>query len=159
MISITSSVCWNLPQYINTVFTFLRYYIPGCTYLVSTFKAVCPLYTVFAAPHSLLQPGIQPRVCQRQREQGSAEKLTFKVKINWINCLVPYIWASVHLCVCVCVSQISEMSVTTLRDSASISALNTITPSSTCPSLVEGCYGNAELRSVLRCSFVVIAMY
>ncbi|KAK1897291.1 Kinesin-like protein KIF1A [Dissostichus eleginoides] len=33
-----------------------------------------------------------------------------------------------------------------LRDSASISALNTITPSSTCPSLVDGCYGNTELR-------------
>uniref|UniRef100_A0A7N6BAA1 plus-end-directed kinesin ATPase n=1 Tax=Anabas testudineus TaxID=64144 RepID=A0A7N6BAA1_ANATE len=32
---------------------------------------------------------------------------------------------------------ISEMSVTTLRDSPSVSALNTITPSSTCPSLVE----------------------
>lgn len=46
------------------------------------------------------------------------------------------------------VPQISEMSVTTLRDSASISALNTITPSSTCPSLVEGCYGDADLRSV-----------
>uniref|UniRef100_A0A3Q2Z096 PH domain-containing protein n=2 Tax=Hippocampus comes TaxID=109280 RepID=A0A3Q2Z096_HIPCM len=38
------------------------------------------------------------------------------------------------------------MSVTTLRDSASISTLNTITPSSTCPSLVEGCYGNTDLR-------------
>lgn len=43
--------------------------------------------------------------------------------------------------------QISEMSVTTLKESASVSALNTITPSSTCPSLVEGCY-SAELRSV-----------
>uniref|UniRef100_A0A671W1J7 plus-end-directed kinesin ATPase n=1 Tax=Sparus aurata TaxID=8175 RepID=A0A671W1J7_SPAAU len=50
------------------------------------------------------------------------------------------------VCVCVFVLQISEMSVTTLRESASISALNTITPSSTCPSLVEGCYSNAELR-------------
>ncbi|KAM8745027.1 kinesin-like protein KIF1A isoform 24-T24 [Acanthopagrus schlegelii] len=51
-----------------------------------------------------------------------------------------------HVCVSASESKISEMSVTTLRDSASISALNTITPSSTCPSLVEGCYSNAELR-------------
>ncbi|XP_049442955.1 kinesin-like protein KIF1A isoform X12 [Epinephelus fuscoguttatus] len=51
-----------------------------------------------------------------------------------------------HVCVSASESKISEMSVTILRDSASISALNTITPSSTCPSLVEGCYGNAELR-------------
>uniref|UniRef100_A0A7N6B7A4 plus-end-directed kinesin ATPase n=1 Tax=Anabas testudineus TaxID=64144 RepID=A0A7N6B7A4_ANATE len=43
------------------------------------------------------------------------------------------------------VLQISEMSVTTLRDSPSVSALNTITPSSTCPSLVEGCFTNPEL--------------
>ncbi|KAM9386111.1 kinesin-like protein KIF1A [Pholidichthys leucotaenia] len=51
-----------------------------------------------------------------------------------------------HVCISASESKISEMSVTTLRDSASISALNTITPSSTCPSLVEGCYSNAELR-------------
>ncbi|XP_039984611.1 kinesin-like protein KIF1A isoform X2 [Xiphias gladius] len=51
-----------------------------------------------------------------------------------------------HVCVSASESKISEMSVTTLRDSTSISALNTITPSSTCPSLVEGCYGNTELR-------------
>ncbi|XP_061743849.1 kinesin-like protein KIF1A isoform X3 [Nerophis ophidion] len=51
-----------------------------------------------------------------------------------------------HLCVSASESKISQMSVTTLGDSASISALNTITPSSTCPSLVEGCYSNAELR-------------
>ncbi|XP_067453941.1 kinesin-like protein KIF1A isoform X12 [Thunnus thynnus] len=51
-----------------------------------------------------------------------------------------------HVCVSASESKISEMSVTTLRDSTSISGLNTITPSSTCPSLVEGCYGNAELR-------------
>ncbi|XP_045905439.1 kinesin-like protein KIF1A isoform X2 [Micropterus dolomieu] len=51
-----------------------------------------------------------------------------------------------HVCVSASESKISEMSVTMLRDSTSISALNTITPSSTCPSLVEGCYGNAELR-------------
>ncbi|XP_061834347.2 kinesin-like protein KIF1A isoform X12 [Nerophis lumbriciformis] len=51
-----------------------------------------------------------------------------------------------HLCVSASESKISQMSVTTLGDSASVSALNTITPSSTCPSLVEGCYSNAELR-------------
>ncbi|XP_049578612.1 kinesin-like protein KIF1A isoform X12 [Syngnathus scovelli] len=51
-----------------------------------------------------------------------------------------------HVCVSASESKISEMSITTLRDSASISALNTITPSSTCPSLVEGCYDNAALR-------------
>ncbi|XP_035509587.1 kinesin-like protein KIF1A isoform X3 [Morone saxatilis] len=51
-----------------------------------------------------------------------------------------------HVCVSASESKISEMSVTTLRDSPSVSALNTITPSTTCPSLVEGCYVNAELR-------------
>ncbi|XP_028259347.1 kinesin-like protein KIF1A isoform X11 [Parambassis ranga] len=51
-----------------------------------------------------------------------------------------------HVCVSASESKISEMSITTLRDSTSISALNTITPSSTCPSLVEGCYSNVELR-------------
>lgn len=54
------------------------------------------------------------------------------------------------------------MSVTTLRDSASASALNTIIPSSTCPSLVDGCYTSAELRWVpcaapcRCCSFVAM---
>lgn len=100
----------------------------------------CPLsfHAVFAAPHSLLQPRIQPCVCQCQWKQGSTQKLKFThiKKKKWINERL-------------CVWQISEMSVTTLRDSASVSALNTITPSSTCPSLVEG-YGNTELRSALR---------
>lgn len=43
--------------------------------------------------------------------------------------------------------QLSEMSVTLLRD-PSMSPLGaaTLTPSSTCPSLVEGRYGAAELR-------------
>ncbi|XP_037554229.1 kinesin-like protein KIF1A [Nematolebias whitei] len=50
------------------------------------------------------------------------------------------------VCVSASESKISEMSVTMLRDSPSSTALNTITPSSTCPSLVEGCYNNAELR-------------
>ncbi|XP_010788798.1 kinesin-like protein KIF1A, partial [Notothenia coriiceps] len=51
-----------------------------------------------------------------------------------------------HVCVSASESKLSEMSITMLRDSASISALNTITPSSTCPSLVDGCYANTELR-------------
>ncbi|XP_061593550.1 kinesin-like protein KIF1A isoform X7 [Cololabis saira] len=51
-----------------------------------------------------------------------------------------------HVCVSASESKISEMSVTLLRDSTSMSALNTITPSSTCPSLVEGYYSNTELR-------------
>lgn len=65
---------------------------------------------------------------------------------------------SEHASLCFCVLQISEMSITMLRDSASISALNTITPSSTCPSLVDGCYGNPELRSVLECTCLAIVM-
>uniref|UniRef100_A0A8C5B3F4 plus-end-directed kinesin ATPase n=1 Tax=Gadus morhua TaxID=8049 RepID=A0A8C5B3F4_GADMO len=51
-----------------------------------------------------------------------------------------------HVCVSASESKLSEMSVTMLRDSASSSALNTITPSTTCPSLVEGSY--TDLRSV-----------
>ncbi|KAJ8357000.1 hypothetical protein SKAU_G00197940 [Synaphobranchus kaupii] len=42
--------------------------------------------------------------------------------------------------------KLSEMSVTLLRDT-SASALSTLTPSSTCPSLVEGGYANTELRT------------
>ncbi|XP_068447755.1 kinesin-like protein KIF1A isoform X22 [Clinocottus analis] len=60
-----------------------------------------------------------------------------------------------HVCVSASESKISEMSVTILRDSASISALNTITPSSTCPSLVEGCYGDPELRPPMPRSHAV----
>ncbi|KAM6920968.1 kinesin-like protein KIF1A isoform 5-T5 [Xenentodon cancila] len=51
-----------------------------------------------------------------------------------------------HVCFSASESKISEMSVTLLRDSTSMSALNTITPSSTCPSLVEGYYNITELR-------------
>uniref|UniRef100_A0A8B9KER3 plus-end-directed kinesin ATPase n=1 Tax=Astyanax mexicanus TaxID=7994 RepID=A0A8B9KER3_ASTMX len=52
-----------------------------------------------------------------------------------------------HVCVSASESKLSEMSVTLMRDSTSVSALNTLTPSSTCPSLVEGRYGsNTELR-------------
>ncbi|XP_035269448.1 kinesin-like protein KIF1A isoform X4 [Anguilla anguilla] len=52
-----------------------------------------------------------------------------------------------HVCISASESKLSEMSVTTLRDSTSASALSTLTPSSTCPSLVEGRYGNTELRT------------
>ncbi|XP_028300560.1 kinesin-like protein KIF1A isoform X8 [Gouania willdenowi] len=51
-----------------------------------------------------------------------------------------------HVCVSASESKISEMSVTTLKDSTSVSAFSSIAPSSTCPSLVEECYSNAELR-------------
>ncbi|XP_053492006.1 kinesin-like protein KIF1A [Ictalurus furcatus] len=52
-----------------------------------------------------------------------------------------------HVCVSASESKLSEMSVTLMRDSISISDINTLTPSSTCPSLVEGRYNsNTELR-------------
>uniref|UniRef100_A0A1A8JFU5 plus-end-directed kinesin ATPase n=1 Tax=Nothobranchius kuhntae TaxID=321403 RepID=A0A1A8JFU5_NOTKU len=51
-----------------------------------------------------------------------------------------------HVCVSASESKIAEMSITFLKESTSISALNTLTPSSTCPSLVEGRYSDAELR-------------
>ncbi|XP_072560640.1 kinesin-like protein KIF1A isoform X16 [Paramormyrops kingsleyae] len=51
-----------------------------------------------------------------------------------------------HVCVSASESKLSEMSVTLLRDS-SASGLSTMTPSSTCPSLVDGHYGNAEPRT------------
>ncbi|XP_060775772.1 kinesin-like protein KIF1A [Neoarius graeffei] len=52
-----------------------------------------------------------------------------------------------HVCVSASESKLSEMSVTLIRDSTSISDINTLTPSSTCPSLVEGRYSsNTELR-------------
>uniref|UniRef100_A0A671NF32 plus-end-directed kinesin ATPase n=1 Tax=Sinocyclocheilus anshuiensis TaxID=1608454 RepID=A0A671NF32_9TELE len=44
--------------------------------------------------------------------------------------------------------QLSEMSASLLRDSSS-SLLSTLTPSSTCPSLVDGHYDSPDLRSVL----------
>uniref|UniRef100_A0A672MNS0 plus-end-directed kinesin ATPase n=1 Tax=Sinocyclocheilus grahami TaxID=75366 RepID=A0A672MNS0_SINGR len=54
-------------------------------------------------------------------------------------------------------AKLSEMSVTLLKGSASVCAESTLTPSSTCPSLVEGHYGhNTELRLVLSdCCFVL----
>ncbi|XP_036376868.1 kinesin-like protein KIF1A isoform X7 [Megalops cyprinoides] len=52
-----------------------------------------------------------------------------------------------HVCISASESKLSEMSVTLLRDSTSASTLSTLTPSSTCPSLVEGRYSNTELRT------------
>ncbi|XP_045079518.1 LOW QUALITY PROTEIN: kinesin-like protein KIF1A [Coregonus clupeaformis] len=49
-----------------------------------------------------------------------------------------------HVCVSASESKLSEMSMTLLRESTSATALNTLTPSSTCPSLVEGCYPKTE---------------
>ncbi|XP_035379966.1 kinesin-like protein KIF1A isoform X10 [Electrophorus electricus] len=61
-----------------------------------------------------------------------------------------------HVCVSASESKLSEMSVTLMKDSTSGSALNTLTPSSTCPSLVEGHYGsNTELRPTMPCSRAV----
>ncbi|XP_054426377.1 kinesin-like protein KIF1A isoform X8 [Pteronotus mesoamericanus] len=53
-----------------------------------------------------------------------------------------------HVCVSASESKLSEMSVTMLRD-PSMSPLGaaTLTPSSTCPSLVEGRYGATDLRT------------
>ncbi|XP_030873332.1 kinesin-like protein KIF1A isoform X16 [Leptonychotes weddellii] len=58
-----------------------------------------------------------------------------------------------HVCISASESKLSEMSVTLLRD-PSMSPLGTatLTPSSTCPSLVEGRYGAAELSTPQPCS-------
>ncbi|XP_063162963.1 kinesin-like protein KIF1A [Candoia aspera] len=54
-----------------------------------------------------------------------------------------------HVCVSASESKLSEMSVTLLRD-PSMSALGsaTLTPSSTCPSLIEGHYNTTEARTL-----------
>ncbi|XP_060049536.1 kinesin-like protein KIF1A isoform X3 [Erinaceus europaeus] len=58
-----------------------------------------------------------------------------------------------HVCVSASESKLSEMSVTLLRD-PSMSPLGaaTLTPSSTCPSLVEGRYGTPDARTPQPCS-------
>ncbi|XP_043850481.1 kinesin-like protein KIF1A isoform X13 [Dromiciops gliroides] len=58
-----------------------------------------------------------------------------------------------HVCVSASESKLSEMSVTLLRD-PSMSPLSaaTLTPSSTCPSLVEGRYNATDLRNPPPCS-------
>uniref|UniRef100_A0A3B3RW68 PH domain-containing protein n=1 Tax=Paramormyrops kingsleyae TaxID=1676925 RepID=A0A3B3RW68_9TELE len=47
------------------------------------------------------------------------------------------------------------MSVTLLKGTSSTSALSTLTPSSTCPSLVDGHYRNIELRTPVLCPQIV----
>uniref|UniRef100_A0A8C9UWK6 plus-end-directed kinesin ATPase n=1 Tax=Spermophilus dauricus TaxID=99837 RepID=A0A8C9UWK6_SPEDA len=58
-----------------------------------------------------------------------------------------------HVCISASESKLSEMSVTLLRD-PSMSPLGaaTLTPSSTCPSLVEGRYGAPDMRTPQPCS-------
>ncbi|KAK7888798.1 hypothetical protein WMY93_024358 [Mugilogobius chulae] len=51
-----------------------------------------------------------------------------------------------HVCISASDSKISEMSVTTLKDSPSVSTFSSMAPSTTCPSLVDGCYGPTDLR-------------
>ncbi|XP_069456796.1 kinesin-like protein KIF1A isoform X4 [Ovis canadensis] len=58
-----------------------------------------------------------------------------------------------HVCISASESKLSEMSVTLLRDpSMSPLGATTLTPSSTCPSLIEGRYGAADLRTPQPCS-------
>ncbi|XP_036109715.1 kinesin-like protein KIF1A isoform X7 [Molossus molossus] len=58
-------------------------------------------------------------------------------------------YAHSHVCVSASESKLSEMSVTLLRDTpTSPLGAATLTPSSTCPSLVEGRYGAADLRTL-----------
>ncbi|XP_066214277.1 kinesin-like protein KIF1A, partial [Saccopteryx leptura] len=53
-----------------------------------------------------------------------------------------------HVCISASESKLSEMSVTLMRDpSMSPLGVATLTPSSTCPSLIEGRYGVADLRT------------
>ncbi|XP_041126303.1 kinesin-like protein KIF1A isoform X20 [Polyodon spathula] len=60
-----------------------------------------------------------------------------------------------HVCVSASESKLSEMSVTLMRDSSASMLSSTLTPSSTCPSLVEGRYDNSELRTPEPCSRAV----
>uniref|UniRef100_A0A8C9MYN5 plus-end-directed kinesin ATPase n=1 Tax=Serinus canaria TaxID=9135 RepID=A0A8C9MYN5_SERCA len=53
-----------------------------------------------------------------------------------------------HVCISASESKLSEMSVTLMRDpSMPALGVTTLTPSSTCPSLVEGCYNAMEVSS------------
>ncbi|XP_052048345.1 kinesin-like protein KIF1A isoform X5 [Apodemus sylvaticus] len=58
-----------------------------------------------------------------------------------------------HVCISASESKLSEMSVTLMRD-PSMSPLGaaTLTPSSTCPSLIEGRYGASDVRTPQPCS-------
>ncbi|NXN89953.1 KIF1B protein, partial [Bombycilla garrulus] len=52
-----------------------------------------------------------------------------------------------HVCISASESKLSEMSMTLMRDpSMPALGVTTLTPSSTCPSLVEGCYNAMEVR-------------
>uniref|UniRef100_A0A8B9DLD8 plus-end-directed kinesin ATPase n=1 Tax=Anser cygnoides TaxID=8845 RepID=A0A8B9DLD8_ANSCY len=54
-----------------------------------------------------------------------------------------------HVCISASESKLSEMSVTLMRDpSMSALGVTTLTPSSTCPSLVEGRYNAVEVRAL-----------
>ncbi|XP_059586837.1 kinesin-like protein KIF1A isoform X12 [Alligator mississippiensis] len=58
-----------------------------------------------------------------------------------------------HVCISASESKLSEMSVTLMRDpSMPALGVTTLTPSSTCPSLVEGRYNATELRTPQLCS-------
>ncbi|KAM6152187.1 kinesin-like protein KIF1A isoform 12-T12 [Erethizon dorsatum] len=58
-----------------------------------------------------------------------------------------------HVCISASESKLSEMSVTLLRDpSMSPLGATTLTPSSTCPSLVEGRYSATDMRTPQPCS-------
>nr|XP_014344552.1 PREDICTED: kinesin-like protein KIF1A [Latimeria chalumnae] len=53
-----------------------------------------------------------------------------------------------HVCVSASESKLSEMSVTLMRDSSMLGlSASTLTPSNTCPSLIEGSYASTELRT------------
>nr|XP_045002671.1 kinesin-like protein KIF1A isoform X12 [Jaculus jaculus] len=58
-----------------------------------------------------------------------------------------------HVCISASESKLSEMSVTLMRDpSMSPLGTTTLTPSSTCPSLIEGRYGSTDIRTPQPCS-------
>ncbi|XP_071198431.1 kinesin-like protein KIF1A isoform X18 [Salvelinus alpinus] len=79
--------------------------------------------------------GLSPTVDERQRELAikCLRLLTHSFNREYS-----------HVCISASESKLSEMSVTLLRESTSATALNILTPSSTCPSLVEGCYPKSE---------------
>ncbi|XP_072246227.1 kinesin-like protein KIF1A isoform X13 [Leuresthes tenuis] len=103
--------------------------------------------------HSCVTEGLSesPQPTEADQESGSGSEITTERQRELAAKCLRLLTHSFnreysHVCVSASESKISEMSVTVLRDSPSISALNTIIPSSTCPSLVEGCYSQAELR-------------
>ncbi|XP_052493870.1 kinesin-like protein KIF1A [Budorcas taxicolor] len=102
-------------------------------------SASSPL-TVEARPASLEAPS------ERQRE------LAFKC-LRLLTHSFNREYTHSHVCISASESKLSEMSVTLLRDpSMSPLGATTLTPSSTCPSLIEGRYGAADLRTPQPCS-------